>query len=67
MHKCYDEKLSKLIKDIFDKTKKWDRFITYQLKIWYGLIINRKTVLRYMQILDIKYPIRKSRFECCTQ
>jgi len=67
MYKCFDEKLAELIKDIFDKTKKGYRFITHQLRRWYGLIVNRKTVLRYMQIIGIKSPIRKSRFECCTQ
>ena len=67
MHKCYDEKLADLIKEIFDKTKKGYRFITHQLRRWYGIVVNRKKVLRYMQILDIKSPIRKSRFENCTQ
>jgi len=67
MNKCFDEKVAELIQDIFDKTKKGYRFITWQLKRWYGLIINRKTVLRYMQILGIKSPIRKARFENCTQ
>jgi len=67
MHKYFDEKLADVIKDIFDKTKKGYRFITHQLRRHYGYIINRKTVLRYMRIIGIKSPIRKSRFECCTQ
>ena len=67
MHKCFDEKLAELIQDIFDKTKKGYRFITHQLRRYYGIIVNRKKTLRYMQILGIKSPIRKSRYECCTQ
>ena len=67
MHKCFDENLAELIKEIFNKTKKGYRFITHQLKRLHGFIINCKTTLRYMTILGIKSPIRKSRFECCTQ
>ena len=67
MYKCFDETLADMIKEIFDKTKKGYRFITHQLRRLYGLVVNRKTVLRYMNILGIKSPIRKSRFECCTQ
>jgi len=67
MYKCWDEKLAELIQDIFKKTKKGYRFITHQLKRLYKIIINRKKVLRYMQILGIKSPIRKSRYENCTQ
>ena len=67
MYKCFDEKLGEVIKKIFEETKKGYRFITHQLRRHYGLIVNRKTVLRYMQILGIKSPIRKSRFENCTQ
>ena len=67
MYKQFDEILGKAIKDIFDQTKKGYRFITHQLRRWHGIVVNRKTVLRYMQILGIKSPIRKSRFESCTQ
>ena len=67
MYKRYCEITAQLIKEIFEATKKGYRFITWQLKRLYGLIINRKTVLRYMNILGIKSPIRKSRFENCTQ
>lgn len=67
MHKRFCEKTAELITNIFDATKKGYRFITWQLKRLHGLIINRKTVLRYMNILGIKSPIRKSRFENCTQ
>lgn len=67
MYKKFDEVLSELIKEIFDKTKKGYRFITHQLRRLHGIVVNRKKVLRYMQILGIKSPIRKSRFENCTQ
>lgn len=67
MFKCFDEILANLIQDIFSQTKKGYRFITNQLRRWWGLIVNRKTVLRYMNILGIKSPIRKSKFENCTQ
>ena len=67
MYKCFDEKLACLIKEIFEATKKGYRFIAHQLRRKHKIKINRKRVLRYMQILGIKSPIRKSRFECCTQ
>jgi len=67
MHKNFDQVLADIIIDIFEKTKKGYRFITHQLKRWYGVIVNRKTVLRYMRILGIKSPIRKSKYENCTQ
>ena len=43
------------------------RYITMQLKRLYGLILNPKTVLRYMQILGLKSPIRQKRFKFCTK
>jgi len=66
MYKCFDPVLADMIKEIFGKTQKGYRFITHELKRWHGLVVNEKTVLRYMQILGIKSPIRKSRYECCT-
>lgn len=66
MYKQYDEMLAKMIKDIFEETNKGYRFITFQLKRKFGLIINRKTTLRYMRILGLISPIRKKRFKCCT-
>ena len=67
MHKNFDEVLAGLIKEIFEETKKGYRFITNQLRRLHGIVVNRKKVLRYMQILGIISPIRKSRFENCTQ
>lgn len=67
MYRQFDEALAKLIKDIFDETLKGYRFITFQLKRLHNIIVNRKTVLRYMNILNIKSPIRKKRFQSCTQ
>lgn len=67
MYKQYDEIVAMMIKEIFETTKKGYRFIRNQLRRLHGLILNRKTVLRYMNILGIKSPIRKKRFECCTQ
>ena len=66
MYKHYDEILAKMIKDIFEETKKGYRFIAFQLKRKYGLIINRKTTLRYMRIMGLLSPVRKKRFKCCT-
>jgi len=55
-----------MITDIFNKTQKGYRYINDELKREYGLIINDKTVLRYMQILNIQSPIRKKKFKSCT-
>ena len=38
-----------------------------QLKRLYGISVNPKTVLRYMQVLGLKSPIRKKRFTSCTR
>ena len=67
LYKCWDEELARLIEDIFLSSEKGYRYITYQLKRLYGLLVNRKTVLRYMQILNLQSPIRKKRFQSCTQ
>ena len=61
-HKCFDKSLAKLILELFEQHQKGYRYITYQLLRKYGIILNPKTVLRYMQILGIKSPIRKRRF-----
>lgn len=66
MYRKFDHSLAEFIKDIFDERQKGYRFITFELKRRYGLIINRKTTLRYMRILGLKSPIRKRRFECAT-
>jgi len=62
IHKCFDKALAKLIQELFEQHQKGYRYITYQLLRKYGVIVNPKTVLRYMQILGIKSPIRKRRF-----
>lgn len=67
LYKCWDEWLACKIEEIFKETSKGYRYITYQLKRKFGVVVNRKTVLRYMQILGLKSPIRKKRFESCTQ
>ena len=67
LHNHYDEILANLIKTIFDDSLKGHRYITYQLRRLHGIIINRKTVLRYMQILGIQSPIRKKKYKSCTQ
>jgi len=67
LYKNWDEYLAELITKIFNETSKGYRYITFQLKRLYGLVINRKTVLRYMQILDLKSPIRQKRYTSCTQ
>lgn len=38
-----------------------------QLKRLYDISVNPKTVLRYMQVLGLKSPIRKKRFISCTR
>jgi len=67
IYKCWDEWLAQTIENIFYEHKKGYRYITFQLKRIYGVIINRKTVLRYMRILGLQSPIRKKRFVSCTQ
>ena len=67
IHKYWDESLAQSIEDIFYENEKGYRYITYQLKRKYGLTINRKTTLRYMQILNLHSPIRKKRFINCTK
>ena len=42
-------------------------FIREQLKRRYGLVLNSKTVYRYMKILNLSSPIRKKRFQCSTK
>jgi transposase InsO family protein len=59
--------LARLIENIFKSSLKGYRYITYQLKRLHGIVINRKTVLRYMRILGIKSPIRRKRFISTTQ
>lgn len=62
VHKRFDRSLAKLIQEVFEEHQKGYRYITYQLLRKYGLVVNSKTVLRYMQILGIKSPIRKRRY-----
>lgn len=66
MYRNFDSLLAEMIKDIFDERQKGYRYITFELKRRYGLIINRKTTHRYMRILSLKSPIRKRKFECTT-
>lgn len=63
----FDEKIADLIEEIFYETYKGYRFIREQLKRRYGLILNPKTVYRYMKIMNLSSPIRKKRFHCSTK
>lgn len=63
MYKCWDEKLAELIEKIFHTWRKGYRYITYQLRRMYGIVVNRKTVLRYMKILGLQSPIRKKKYQ----
>lgn len=63
----FDEKIADLIEEIFYETYKGYRFIREQLKRRYGLILNPKTVYRYMKIMNLSSPIRKKRFQCSTK
>ena len=63
----FDEKVADLIEEIFYETYKGYRFIREQLKRRYGLVLNPKTVYRYMKIMNLSSPIRKKRFQCSTQ
>ena len=63
----FDEKVADLIEEIFYDTYKGYRFIREQLIRRYGLVLNPKTVYRYMKILGLSSPIRKKRFQCSTQ
>lgn len=66
MYRNFDKTLAEIIEDIFNEHQKGYRYITFELKRRHGLIINRKTTLRYMRILGLKSPIRKRRFEATT-
>ncbi|MBP3399333.1 MAG: IS3 family transposase [Erysipelotrichaceae bacterium] len=63
----FDEKVADLIEEIFYETYKGYRFIREQLKRRYGLVLNPKTVYRYMKIMNLSSPIRKKRFQCSTK
>lgn len=63
----FDEKIADLIEEIFYETYKGYRFIREQLIRRYGLILNPKTVYRYMKIMNLSSPIRKKRFQCSTK
>ena len=63
----FDEKVADLIEEIFYETYKGYRFIREQLKRRYGLVLNPKTVYRYMKIMNLSSPIRKKRFHCSTK
>lgn len=67
LHRNFNQDIADLIEKIFNEHQKGYRYITNQLRRRFGLIINRKTTFRYMRILGLKSPIRKKRFECCTQ
>lgn len=66
-YKRFDPELAQLITTIFKKTLKGYRYICYQLRRYYQLFPNPKTILRYMRILGLKSPIRKKRYQSCTQ
>lgn len=66
-YKRFNPELARMITAIFEDTQKGYRFICYQLRRKYQLSPNPKTVLRYMRILGLKSPIRKKRYQSCTQ
>lgn len=66
MRYSFDEKVADLIEEIFYETYKGYRFIREQLIRKYGLVLNPKTVYRYMKILGLSSPIRKKRYRCST-
>ena len=67
VYKQFDANLAQKITAIFHDTQKGYRFISYQLRRQYQLSPNPKTVLRYMRILGHQSPIRKKRYQSCTQ
>jgi putative transposase len=67
LHKSFNTEIADLIQSIFKEHEKGYRYITMQLKRKHGVLLNPKTVLRYMQILGLKSPIRKKRFVSCTR
>lgn len=67
VYKQFDANLAQKITAIFHDTQKGYRFISYQLRRHYQLSPNPKTVLRYMRILGHRSPIRKKRYQSCTQ
>jgi transposase InsO family protein len=64
---AWDTYLAEKIQIIFDSSFKGYRYIWMQLQRIYDITVNPKTVLRYMQLLGLKSPIRKKRFTSCTR
>lgn len=62
LYKNYDKELASKIMLLFEERKKGYRYIAFQLERKYKITRNPKTILRYMQILNIKSPIRKKKF-----
>jgi len=62
----FDGTIACLIETLFYESYKGYRYIQMQLIRRYGLVLNPKTVYRYMKILNLSSPIRKKRFVSCT-
>lgn len=67
LQKHWDKLLAKKIQIIFDSSFKGYRYIWMQLKRYYNIVVDPKTVLRYMHVLGLRSPIRKKRFKSCTR
>ncbi|XMB68070.1 IS3 family transposase [Mycoplasmatota bacterium zrk1] len=65
-HIRYNELTAGIVLDIFNQTKHGYRMINDLIKLKYGLIIDDKTVYRYMKLLGIQSPVRRKRFKSCT-
>ncbi|MBR4163882.1 MAG: DDE-type integrase/transposase/recombinase, partial [Solobacterium sp.] len=63
---AHDEVLANMIEEIFYETYKGYRFVRDEIIRRYGVIYNDKTVYKYMKILGLSSPIRKKRYQCCT-
>ncbi|XMB68116.1 IS3 family transposase [Mycoplasmatota bacterium zrk1] len=62
----FDETIASLVLEIFEEKKHGYRMINDIIKRKTGLVIDDKTVYRYMRLLGIQSPVRKKRFKSCT-
>lgn len=65
-HIRYDETIADIVLKIFNETKHGYRMINDLISQEYGLIVNDKTIYRYMRLLGIQSPVRKKRFKSST-
>lgn len=63
LHYNFNKEIAQLIKNLFNEKNKGYRYINMQLERKYGVRQDPKTTFRYMNILGLKSPIRKRRYQ----